>query len=137
MRRILWLAAGLLLLAAGLYLAGREPSVYFLEREIERYHEEERRPRYTLLAFHAARAEKGELPDLRLQMEQFLRETKILALRGWEVVLVPSGARPPGQDYRIRARHDASAPADPPQLKGPVEAWVRPRGWLARLFARR
>lgn len=137
MRRLPWLATGLLLLAGALYLAGRAPTAYFLEKELDRYHKEERLPRYTLLAFHIARAEKGELPDLRVQMEQFLRETKTLEVRGWEIVLVPPGARPPGQDYRIKARHDPSAPADPPQLKGPMEAWARPRGWLARLFAGR
>jgi hypothetical protein len=134
MRRLAWLALGLALLAAGLYLAGRAPSEYVLGKELARYHES-RRERFTLLSFHIARAEKDELPELRQQMDQFLRATKTDTIRGWEVVLVPAGARLPGQGYRIAVRKDVSIPSDPPQLKGPMEAWTKPVGWLARLFA--
>jgi hypothetical protein len=136
MRRLLWLLAGLGLLATGVYLAGRAPSAYVLEKECERYHER-RRDRLNLIAFHIARADKDALPDLRRQMDDLLRETKTVDIRGWEVVLVPAGARAPGPPYTLGARVDPSAPPDPPPLKGPMEAWITPRGFLARLFARR
>lgn len=134
MRRLLWLAAGVALLAGGLYLAGRAPSAYVLEKEFQSYHEE-RRQRYTLLSFHIARAEKDEVPDLRRELDEFLRRTKTIEIRGWEIVLVPAGARPPGQEHRLRLREDPSVRSDPPQLKGPMEAWARPKGPLARVFA--
>jgi hypothetical protein len=136
MRRLVWLALGLSLAGAGIYLAGRAPSEYVLERELARYHESRQR-RFTLLAFHIAKAEKQLLPELHQQMEHFLRETRTVAIRGWEVVLVPAGARMPGQGYRLAARKDVSIPADPPQLKGPIEAWTKPVGRLAQLFASR
>ncbi len=136
MRRLLWLAAGLALLATGVYLAGRAPSAYVLEKECERYHER-RRERFTLLAFHIARADAGAVPDLRRQMDEFLRETKRTDIRGWEVVLVPAGARAPGAGFTLAVRLDPSAPPDPPPLKGPMDAWIAPRSSLARLFSRR
>ena len=136
MRRLVWLVAGLALLATGLWLSGRAPSAYVLEKECERYHER-RRERYNLVAFHIARADKDALPDLRRQMDDLLRETRTTDIRGWEVVLVPAGARAPGAPFTRAARIDPSIPPDPPPLKGPIEAWIAPRGTLARLFARR
>ena len=134
MRRILWLLAGLALLAGGLYLGGRAPGEYMIEQEMGRC-QETRRERYTLLAFHLAQGKRDDLPELRQQVDALLRETKTVRVRGWEVVLVPPGARAPGQGYRLALRKDVSIPADAPQLKGAMEAWTKPVGWLARLFA--
>jgi hypothetical protein len=135
MRRLLWLLLGVALLATGVYLAGRAPSAFVLEKECERFHER-RRERFTLLAFHIARADKDAVPDLKRQVDELLRETQTIEIRGYEVVLVPPGARAPGAGYTLAARHDVSVPQDPPPLKGPTEAWIAPRGWLARWFAR-
>lgn len=136
MRRLLWLLVGLALLGTGLWLAGRAPSTFVLEKECERYHET-RRERYTLLSFHIARADKDAVPDLRRQMDELLRETKRTDVRGWEIVIVPAGARAPGAGHTLATRLDPSVPPDPPPLKGPMEVWIAPRGWLAKAFARR
>jgi len=136
MRRLLWLLAGFGLLAAGLWLAGRPPSRYVLERECARYHEA-RRERFTLLAFHISKADPDARPDLDERMEELLAETKRIDIRGWEVVLVPPGARAPRDGFTVAARVDPSVREDPPALKGPMQAWTRPVGWLAQLFSRR
>ena len=136
MGRLVWLVAGLALLATGLWLAARAPTAYVLEKECARYHEERQR-RHTFLGFRIARADKDTLPELRRQMDELLRETRTIDIRGWEVVLVPPGARAPGAPFTRAARIDPSVPPDPPPLKGPMEAWIAPRGTLARLFARR
>jgi hypothetical protein len=130
MRRLLWLAAGLVLLATGLWLAGRPPSAYVLEKECERF-QQGRRERYTLLQFHIARADLEARPDLQMRVEEVLRETKRIEIRGWEVILVPAGARAPGGEFKRAARFD---PPDPPPFEY-ADAWIAPRSWLARLFA--
>ena len=132
MRRLLWLLAGLALLATGVYLAGRAPSAYVLERECERYHEQ-RRGQYWLLHRRIAKGDASATP----QMEELLRQTERTEIRGWEIVLVPAGARAPGQGFTLAVRIDPSTPPDPPPLKGPMEAWIAPRGLLAKAFARR
>lgn len=134
MRRFLLLVLGLALVAAGVYLAGRAPSAYVLERECEQLHRQ-RRERYTLLSFHIARSGPEARADLQRQVDELLRETKTVEIRGWDVVVVPAGARAPGAGYSRAARIDPSIPPDPPALKGPMEVWTRPRGLLARIFA--
>jgi hypothetical protein len=135
MRRLLWILAGLLVVGAGVYLLGAAPRAYFLRKQGELYHEE-RRERYLLLAFRIARADPDVRADLQKQRDEMLRETKTEEVRGWEIVYVPAGARAPGPPYTMALRLEPFGPADPPQLKGPMEIWIRPRGWLARLFAR-
>jgi len=134
MRRLLWVLLGLALLAAALWVAGRRPSSYFLEQECARY-QEERRHRLTLLNFEIRRAEESVQPEFRARVEELLMETRRIEIRGWEVVLVPPGARAPGSGYDVAVRTDPSTPEDPAPLRGMMTAWLRPRTWLARLFA--
>ncbi len=132
MRRFLWLAAGLALVATGLWLAGRPPSAYFLEKEGERYQEERKRA-YDYLRYQRARASREAAPDLDRRMNDLLKETRTLSVRGWEIALVPAGGRAPGGDFKLAVRFDPKAP--PPFEY--VDAWVRPEGWLAKAFAGR
>jgi hypothetical protein len=139
MKRLPWLAAGLALVAAGLWLAGRAPSRYVLERECAAYHEQ-RRSRYQLVTLDIGRAQADKDPGvaaLTRERDELLRETKRITIRGWEVLLVPAGApRPAPGDFVVAGRFDASEPRDPAPLRGGIEAWIAPRGRLARLFAR-
>ncbi len=130
MRRLLWLAAGLALVATGVYLAGRAPSRYVLEEWCKEWNQQ-RMESFTLLRFHRSRADPGAAPDFDRRIDDLLRETKSIRVRGWEVVLVPAGARAPGPGFTLGARHDAPEP--PPFDR--MEVWIAPRGWLARAFA--
>jgi len=145
MRGFLWLAAGLALIATGLWLAGRSPSAYVLEQECVRFHEE-RRARFLLLTYDIGRLEKLQmdgadvgtsLADLRTQREELLLETKRIAIRGWDVLVVPPGApAPPPGEMRSAGRFAVGDPDDPPALKGRMEVRVVARGLLARVFSR-
>ncbi len=132
MRRLFWLAAGLALLATGVWLAGRPPSAYFLEKEGVRYQEERKRG-YDHLRYLRARASPEAAPDLDKRMNDLLRETRTLSVRGYKIVLVPAGARAPGSDFKLAVRFD---PKGPPPFEY-VDAWIRPEGWLAKAFAGR
>jgi hypothetical protein len=133
MRRFLLPGAVLALAAMGLWLLAGPPRDYFLRKECARYHEE-RMQRYNLLRFQKARADIGSAAEIDRRTEELLRETRSFSVRGWEVVLVPAGALPPGPGHSRSLTFDPSVPADPAPLKGPMAAWVRPAGWLARLL---
>ncbi|MCK6460225.1 MAG: hypothetical protein L6Q95_10080 [Planctomycetes bacterium] len=132
MKRLLLVAAALAALALGLWLLAGPPRGYFLRQECARYHEM-RKARFNQLRYDRARADIGTAAEIDRRLEVFLRETRAFAVRGWEVVLVPAGALPPG-GYSLAVTCDPSVPADPAPLKGPMAAWVRPQGFLARLF---
>jgi hypothetical protein len=130
-----------LMAALALWLAGRAPTEYVLTEECRRF-QEERRNEYGALTLRIAPLEERgreptpELAALRKQREKGVRATKVIALRGWRVVLVPATARKPvpEDDERIALTFDPSRPGDPPPLRGAMEAWIRPEGLLARLF---
>jgi hypothetical protein len=133
MRRFAWLLAGIALVAAGLWVAGRPPSRYVLERSCAAFHEE-RRERLFRIDYDARRPD-AEADALRRERDAALQATKRLLIRGWEVLLVPrGGARPAG--YRVALRFDPSGTGDPAPLRGDLEVLLAPRAWLARLCAR-
>jgi hypothetical protein len=109
-----------------------------LERECAAY-QEQRRQRYQVLTFEIGRAEhrREDATDLKRERDELLLGTKRTEIRGWEIVLVPAGAaRPAPRDFAVALRFDPSEPKDPAPLKGAMEAWIAPRGWLARLFTK-
>jgi hypothetical protein len=135
MVRLLWLLAGLAFLAAGAWFLGGPPREYFLRQECARYHKE-RLERFNLLRFQKARADAATAVEIDRRTEELLRETRTFLVRGWRVVLVPAGALPPGPGHRLLVTFDPSAAGDPAPVRGPMAAWVRPEGWLARVFMR-
>ncbi|MHC4957836.1 MAG: hypothetical protein ACYTGN_05625 [Planctomycetota bacterium] len=142
MKRILLVAVPLVA-AFALWLAGRAPTEYVLSEACRRF-QAERRDAYGALTLRIVpleqRALQGDKPPeldaLRKQRDKALRSPKTLHLRGWRVLLVPATARKPlpAEDDRVALRFDPSHPADPPPLRGAMEAWLRPEGVLARLF---
>jgi hypothetical protein len=132
MKRSLLVAAVLAFVAIGVWFLAGPPRAYFLRQECARYHEV-RKARFNQLRYDRARADIGTAAGIDRKIEEFLRETRKFSVRGWEVVLVPAGALPP-PGHSLALTSDPSAPADPAPLKGPMAAWVRPQGFLARLF---
>ena len=132
--------AALALVAAALavvWLYARAPTPYARERLVARFHADRREAfiRATIGIDHArARgAGDGELRRLEAAREEDLARVRRLEVRGWEVVLLPPGARPPDPlGYLVVGRPDPSGAGDPPPLRGAVEVWVAPRGLLAR-----
>lgn len=136
MRRFRWvllIAAILAVAGASLWLLAGPPREYLLRQECARFHET-RKAQYTLLRFQRARAGEAAAAELDRRMDQMLRETRSLSVRGWEVVLVPSGALPPVRGHRLALTVTPSAPGDPAAVGGPMGAWIRPTTWVGRLF---
>lgn len=133
MKRFLLVAAAVALVASGLWLLAGPPRAYFLRKECARYHEL-RKARFSQLRYDRARADIGTAEEIDRRIEEFLRETRTFSVRGWEVVLVPAGARPPGAGHSLAMAFDPSVPADPAPVKGPMGVWMRPQGFLARIL---
>lgn len=136
-----------MLVLAGLlvWLFGRAPTRYVLERECARYQEERVAEALRLgreIALLETALARGEEPDpalgrLRAERERLYRAHRKLSVRGWEVVLLPEGAdRPAPEGYLVTGRCDPSRPSDPPPLRRAMELWIRPAGGLARLLSR-
>ena len=136
-----------MLVLAGLlvWLLGRAPTRYALERECARYQEERVAQAMRLgreIALLEAGLARGEEPDpalarLRAQRERLYRAYRELSIRGWEVVLLPEGAdRPAPEEYLVTGSFDPSRPTDPPPLRRAMALWIRPAGGLARLLSR-
>jgi len=136
-----WLLLPALLLAAGaVYLGGRAPTHYVLARECERY-QAQRRLTDERLRRDLARVSLGR-PGLmhgpleaRMRLMEFLREHRRIAIRGWEVLLIPAGAREPdAKDFFVAGTFRAAQPTDHRDIQGAMTVWMAPRGVLARLL---
>lgn len=138
MKRALWVLLALGLLLGGLWLAGRAPTRYVLERECRRMLDERKAAEARLqlqLAREQKRGEDGAATKARI--EALYREPERLDVRGWQVVLVPpGGVRPDPAGYYDLGRVDASRDGDPALLRGPVLVWARADGGLAGLLVR-
>jgi hypothetical protein len=133
MRRLLWIALAVAAAGTALWLLAGPPREYFLRQECARFHQQ-RMERFNLLRFQRARAAADVAPRIDRQMDELLRETRTVTVRGWEVVLVPAGALPPVRGHVRKVTCDPSAPGDPAPVRGPMTVWLKPVGWLARLL---
>ena len=145
-RRLLLIPLAVLVLGGvALWLAGRAPADYVLKQECRRFHRE-RTERYRTLTWEIGRKERAqqegadvtaELARLRGEREELLAESRTRRIRGWEVVFLPPGTRRPSAGgFLVAARIDPSTTKEPSPLRGEIEAWIAPRGGLARLLHR-
>jgi len=136
-RWILAGAAAAVVLGAS-YLAGRAPGRYALEQACERYQADRRAREAALQEEIGRQIQAGDAAGARRTQDAvtaLLREVRREDYRGWEVLLVPTGAaRPEARDFLVLGRHDPSSPRDPATLRGAMEIWLAPRGALPRLL---
>ena len=128
-----WIAV-LVLLAVGagiVWMSGRAPTAFVLDEECRRY-QAERVLEAALLQRTLVGA--GHLPasaEYQRRYGAFLGRHKRMEIRGWEILLIPSGVRVDPADFlragtfRVEGRGD---------MRGPITVWIAPRGALARLL---
>ena len=146
MRRLwLWILLALAAAGGGVWLGGRAPGRRVLEDQCRRFLEERRqeewRHRQAMGEIERQRRAGvdtlGQVRAVRERFDRYLGEHKRLEIRGWAVALVPAGAVPPAADgYRRTGTFDVSQANDRAVLRGPMEAWVKPVGPLARFLHR-
>ena len=135
MKRRTWIVLLLVLLASATvtWLSGRAPTRYVLEGECRRYQRDRVRE---IQQFQQDAVRDGLAPNSReyhRRERALLDAHKRLEIRGWEVLLIPAGARrPEPRDFLKLDRFDPSQRLDPVQVQGGMEVWAAPRGRLAR-----
>lgn len=136
MKRWILLGLALALLAGGLWLGGRAPSAYVLQRECDRY-QVERATEYGRFDGEAAlQRDPAAAEAARKARDAVLAGHRQLEIRGWEVLLIPAGAdRPPTADFLVAGTFTPEGSRHP-ALQGSMTVWYAPRGPLARALYR-
>lgn len=135
MKRALLIAGLLGAVLLGLWLGGRAPTRYVLEEEGRAFYKDRLR-KEQVYSLRIGKLEPGpERSRLEQERETNRRATRKLAIRGWEVLLIPyQAARPDPAGFLVLEPVNASGPMDHPGLIGPIQVWVRPVGALAKLM---
>jgi len=135
LKKLAWAALVLVLLGAGLWLYGRAPTPYQIERACVQY-QMERRERFRQLSDELGKAlGTAREADARAALDGYLRDHRSLSMRGWAVLLIPAGAkRPDPQDFLKAGTVEPAAKKDPGELRGGMQVWIAPRGPIARML---
>jgi len=144
MKRALLITAAAGLALALLWFCGKPPSRYVLERECERF-QQDRRTRDAPIAIRIAKLEQEgietgrrdpSIEPLKQERDRNARAPHRTRMRGWDVILIPAGAkRPDPENYLVYDRYDPAWRFDPPRLRGAMEIWIQPSGGLAKLVS--
>ena len=145
MKRVLLVVAVAVVILGVLWLFGQAPSRYVLEEECKRF-QQERREDDGRLTLRIDKLEREllqgkppttNLAGLKRMREQIQRTPRRTSIRGWEVLLIPTGApRPDPENYLVYGRRDPSQPGDPARLRGEFAIWIQPSGGIAKLLYR-